>query len=66
LIDDISMRRGYSSGTSPLGVVPDEFLYTHPIFDMVAVLPVTCLVQIEGELSNLIVCRGRSAADVLS
>jgi len=67
LIDDISMRRGYSSGTSPLGVVPDEFLFhTHPIFDMVAVLPATCLVQIEGELSNLIVCRGRSAADVLS
>jgi len=61
------MRRGYSSGTSPLGLVPDEFLFRmQPIFDMVAVLPATCLVQTEGQLSNLIACRGRSTGDVLS
>src|SRR3954466_13216786 len=53
--------------TSRLRVVPHEFLFrTYPIFDVVSVLPATCLIQTEGELCDLVVCRVEATASVLS
>lgn len=50
-----------------LRVVADEFLFgTQPIFHVVAILLATRFVQTVGELGNLVVCSGQSAAGVLS
>src|SRR5262245_236144 len=38
----------------------------HPIFKIVAIPPATRFVQAVGELGNLVVCRRRSIAGVLS
>src|SRR5262245_37252957 len=67
LTDAIFNAPGVLVGTSELRVVMHEFLFgAQPIFDVVPALPATSFVQTEGELGNLVVCRGQVIAGVAS